>query len=158
MTLRVEGLDEWRRALRAVDATSEVKQANLALGQMVVGWAEERRRALAADYPLYRKVQIKPSKNQREVQVTVGPKEFGYQAEFGAYTHNVFGRRMLVWDMQRRVVPLWTGNQYSWGAGAVSDLTSGLMVLPSIAEHRTEIEDAYQQAMIDATSRAFPEG
>lgn len=151
--IAVRGLDEWRRDLRSIDAADEAKQAHREIGELVISRAEAKRQALQAEYPVYRKIVMRASANQRQVQVTVGPKEFGAAAEFGSHTHVVFGHPWGQDRMKKRTLPRWTGNRYTLSEG----VTSGLMVLPTVAEHRDTIYREYLDAVDRATRRAFPE-
>lgn len=145
--LTVEGLTEWRKALRSVDLVDAVKDVNQRAAQFVVVLAEQKKARLQARYPSYKKVTLKASRTQRGAQVIVGPKTVGKAGEFGAIVHPVFGRDIVQTTFRRRVWPVWSGR----GKGA------GLMVFPTIEENREEIIVRYGQAVTESLKVAFPE-
>lgn len=155
ITVRVDGMDDLRKALRQVNLSPLLKDVHRSIGRFVIDRAGARLSNLKAKFPAYDKVTLKESANQKEVQVIVGPKTVGYAAEFGAYGHTVFGHEWGADRMKRRVWPFWTGNQFTL---AGSGQTSGLMVLPTVAEYHDEIADRYMDAVDKATRDAFPEG
>lgn len=154
VSVRVDGMDDLYKALRQVNMTPLLRGVHRSIGQFVIDKAGPRLSNLRGEFPAYKKVRLNRSASTRQVQVIVGPKALGFAAEFGAYTHEVFGRYMWQDDFKRRVWPFWSGNQWTLGTGE----TSGYIVLPTIAEHRDEIFNLYLDMVDKATREAFPEG
>ncbi len=145
--VEIEGLDDWRKALARADMASHVKEANHAVGSFVADKADIRRAGLQGQFPAYKQVKIKASRAQRGVQVSVGPKSVGFAAEFGAFTHPVFGRFQSQTGFARKVWPLWGG----------SGDDAGFLVFPTAREHHDKISSMYLEAIDKATKVAFPE-
>jgi hypothetical protein len=132
----VEGLESFRRGLRAIDANlgKELGQVNKDVGAEVVRLSTAQARAMAGRYPSYRSkwFRLSASANQRRVIVSARP----HAAETGIRRHPVFGRWQDQSQFRRRV----------WPPPASPD--GGYVVRPTVEAHTDELAGIY----VDATS------
>lgn len=131
--VQVYGLDQFRRAIRRVDdgLGKALGQAHKTLGELIIARSESRRSRMASRFPSYRAdvVKVKPSANQRRMQVTVRPAA----AETGIRRHPVFGVWMDQTEFRRRVWP--------------AENRSGWLIRPTINENRPQIANEYLDAV-----------
>jgi hypothetical protein len=140
-TTRVEGLDEFRKALRNLgpDMQKKLGQANKEAADIVATSARSKAERLGG---VHRHVapSIKASAAARQASVVLGgsryPMAFG--AEFGSIAFQQF--------------PPWRGNQFQLDASNV-----GYIVHPAAREKVDEVVDTYDAAIRRVAALAFPD-
>lgn len=139
-TIRVEGLDDFRRALRKVDGAlgKKIGQINKAAGQKVVAAA---RSAYGQHYRARRgrvPASIRASAAQSAAKITIGRATVPYALgqEFGSNRHPQFAP--------------WTGPAPG-GRGS-----RGRFFYPAIREESPKLVDDYLKVLDDVAREAFP--
>jgi hypothetical protein len=154
VSVRVQGLDEFRRKLRKLDnATelqSELKDANVKIAQFVVGRAQP----LMMTHGHAGRVAggtMRAKRIQTAAQVTVASR-FAFSAEFGA-KHNVErhvgaggGRRAYVRKGWNHLL-VWRGN----------DENAGYSLFPVIRSGGEQILSLYNEEIARISAAAFPD-
>lgn len=142
--IRVEGLRDLQRALRAVDAAlpKELRQANKEAAEVVAGAA---RANFAAGTGVAPKVvpSVKALAQQRSASVKIGGARYPYAlgSEFGGGKYG-------------------PGNPTPRGGHTTQFppfKKSGYALYPAIAEKRDEVVEAYAEALGRVAKRAFPD-
>lgn len=148
--IQVEGLKEFRQALKAVDADRELGKAHKVISKFVADKAETKRGRLESRFGSYEKMRgnIRPSSASTAARVRlvsdVGAGRLGPASEFGAKNHPVFGNVVPQAQLKRRVWPVWS--------------RKGYMIYPSVEENTDQIVKLYGDAVDEMTRRVFPEG
>jgi len=78
--------------------------------------------------------------------VRVGPRGLGAAAEFGAWTHPVFGRVMSQLKFKKKVWPGWRGNKTD----------AGYMVFETLRKHGPEIVAMYSEKILEGLRAVIP--
>lgn len=142
--LYVEGLTEFRRALKDIDLDRDLGKAHKRVSQYVADESEKTRQKMTGRFGVYRHLEgkIRPSAAKTAAQIRI-PSPVAAGAEWGAKFHTVFGRKVPASSMKRRVFPKWD--------------QVGYLVRPTIQEHQDEILDRYGDEIETLSRRAFPE-
>jgi hypothetical protein len=149
-SIHVEGLSEFRRELRRLDdrtLTSELKDANFAVAQRVVGWAHYRA-AGQGRMAVKAAATLRASKSQARAAVSFGGAKapFAAGSEFGAI-------RNIPRRSRRGEVRGW--NQFKEWRGNGRD--AGYWLFPAIRANETQIVEEYGDAIEKITAKAFPD-
>lgn len=141
--VRVEGLRDFQRELRALDnkLPRQMRVANLEAAEVV---AKEARAKAIAQGGVAEKTapSIKAAAEQVRSKVNIGGTRYPFAlgAEFGAKVYPQFKR--------------WRGNQHQPDV----DNGVGYFLYPAIRETRSEFIDTYAKALDQLMRRAFPDG
>jgi hypothetical protein len=144
--VNVEGLDEFRRELKRLDLTDDLKDVNLAVAGFVVSKAQAR-----AFSPLERKAaqSLRASRTASRAQVLGGGARapFFGGAEFGAPSDQArvgpSGRRYL------------GHNQFQPWRGSTRQ--AGYFLYPAIRANEAQIVEMYGDAIERLAAKAFPD-
>lgn len=148
-TVKVVGLDEFRKELRKLDDAGIIdglKDANYEVARIVVAGAQGR-----ASTPMQRgaAASLKPSRQAARAQVTGGGARVPYfgGAEFGAQQN-----QLRLGPSGRTYRGL---NQFSAWRG--SDMSAGYFLYPAIRDLTDRIVEIYGDAIEQLTKQAFPD-
>lgn len=148
--IQVEGLKEFRQALKAVDADRELGKAHKVISKFAADKAESKRERLETKFGSYKKMRgnIRPSSAATAARVRLVSKadsgRLGPASEFGAKNHPLFGVSMPQASFKKRVWPQWS--------------RKGHMIYPAVEENQDEIFKLYGDAVDEMVKRVFPEG
>lgn len=148
MTVRVRGLDEFRRELRKVDKGfgKAFGKANKKLGGRIVGKAQPAVKRLPSPGGAVSVGGIRPSAKQRALVIRLNPRKALLANVLGTKSHMVFGRRISgSGPFQPWLGRNWTPEEL-YGIGPVlKDAVDGFVL------------DEYLGAVLDALTPAFPD-
>lgn len=148
MTVRVKGLDEFRRELRKVDKRfgKAFGKANKAVGEKVVSKGQPAVRALSSPGGAVSVSGIKSSAKQSKAVIRLTNRNALFANVFGTLSHQVFGRTV---SGSGPFKP-WIGT--SWQP---EDLYGIGPVIRDVADDFAL--DEYMDAVMDALKYAFPD-
>lgn len=149
MTVRVKGLDEFRRELRQLDRRfgKAFAEANLKVSKRTVDAARPKVRALRSPGGTIALPGIKTVRSQKSAKIKLDSSyDTLFANVFGTLSHTVFGRTKpgsgpwLPWVGQS-----WQPEELHGVGPAIREVADGFAL------------DTYMDAVMDAVSRAFPD-
>jgi len=133
-SIRVQGLADLRRELKALNLTEDLKDANNRVAQLVADEAEKKARALGR-MEAKAAESLKANRAQSKATVSIGGARYPFAlgAEFGSFRFKQFRS--------------WTG----------SNEGSGYWLWPAIRETRERVIEMYGDEIEKLTAKAFPD-